>query len=45
MIRRSEEVGLVHGCTVARGAPAVSYLLFSDDCYLFFKATRGKLQW
>lgn len=25
MIRRHEEVGLVHGCRIARGAPAVSH--------------------
>ncbi|XP_074353026.1 uncharacterized protein LOC141692191 [Apium graveolens] len=39
MIKRHEEVGLVHGCSIARGAPAVSHLLFADDCYLFFRAT------
>lgn len=39
MIRRAEHVGLIHGCSIARGAPAVSHLLFADDCYLFFKAT------
>lgn len=39
MLRRHEEVGLVHGCSVARGTPAVSHLLFIYDCYLFFKAT------
>lgn len=38
MIRRSEAVGLLHGCRVARGAPVVSHLLFADDCYLFFRA-------
>lgn len=39
MIKRHEAVGLVHGCSIARGAPAVSHLLFAADCYLFFKAT------
>lgn len=28
---------LIHGCPIARGAPAVSHLLFADDCYFFFK--------
>lgn len=39
MIRRNEEVGLIHGCKIANVAPRVSHLLFADDCYLFFKAT------
>ncbi|KAL8120291.1 hypothetical protein AgCh_017451 [Apium graveolens] len=38
MIRRNENVGLIHGCTIARGAPTISHLLFADDCYLFFRA-------
>lgn len=38
MIRRSEKVGLLHGCTVARGAHMISHLLFADDCYFFFRA-------
>lgn len=37
MLRRHEEVGLIHGCVIARGAPLVSHLLFVDDCYLFLK--------
>lgn len=40
IIRRNEETGLLHGCTIARGAPAISHLLFADDCYFFFKAER-----
>ncbi|XP_074378396.1 uncharacterized protein LOC141719934 [Apium graveolens] len=32
-------MGLIHGCTVARGAPTISHLLFADDCYLLFRAT------
>lgn len=39
IIRRYEDVGLLHGCSIARGAPSVSHLLFADDCYFFFKAT------
>ncbi|KAL8093405.1 hypothetical protein AgCh_035325 [Apium graveolens] len=38
MIRRNEEAGLLHGCKIARGAPAISHLLFADDGYFFFKA-------
>ena len=39
MLRSNVEAGLIHGCTVARGAPNISHLFFADDCYLFFKAT------
>lgn len=40
IIRRNEDVGLLHGCTIARGAPKISHLLFTDDCYIFFRATK-----
>lgn len=39
IIRRHEDVSLVHGCSIARGAPPISHLLFADNCYVFFKAT------
>ena len=39
MIRRYEEVGLLHECKIARSASSISHLLFADDCYFFFKAT------
>ncbi|XP_074342678.1 uncharacterized protein LOC141680315 [Apium graveolens] len=39
MMERNEEVGLLHGCRTAKGAPVISHLLFADDCYLFFRAT------
>lgn len=42
IIRRNEEVGLLHGCCIAKGAPVISPLLFTDDCYLFFKATKAE---
>lgn len=38
IIRRYEDVGLLHGCSIARGAPPISHLLFADDCYFFFIA-------
>lgn len=39
IMRRHEEGGMIHGCTIARGAPSISHLLFADDCYLFFRAS------
>lgn len=38
IIRRNESVGLINGCSIARGAPSISHLFFADDCYLFFRA-------
>lgn len=40
IIRRYEETGLIHGCKIARGAPSISHLLFTDDCYFFFRASQ-----
>lgn len=34
-----EDSGLIHGCRIAKGALAVSHLLFADDAYFFFKAS------
>lgn len=42
IIKRYEETSLLHGCRIARGAPSISHILFADDCYFFFKATRGE---
>ena len=40
LIRRQENVGLIHGVKVARGAPMVSHLFFADDAFLFFRANQ-----
>lgn len=42
IIRRNEEAGLIHGCSIARGAPAISHLLYADDCYFFFRANKSE---
>lgn len=42
IIRRNEGAKLLHGCMIANEAPILSHLLFEDDCYLFFKATRAE---
>ncbi|XP_031101874.1 uncharacterized protein LOC116005777 [Ipomoea triloba] len=38
LIQQAQATGTIHGCRVARGAPAVSHLFFADDSLLFFKA-------
>lgn len=35
IIRRNEEVGLLHGCRIAQEVPVISHLLFADNCYFF----------
>lgn len=42
MIRRSEEVGLLHGCRIARGAPSISHLFFLRMIAIFLKANEGE---
>lgn len=31
---------MIYGCKITRGAPSISHLLFADNCYFFFRATR-----
>ena len=38
MIRDSEARGVLHGCSVCRNTPSISYLFFADDSYLLFKS-------
>lgn len=38
LLKRSQVEGSIHGCRVAIGAPAVTHLMFADDCLVFFKA-------
>ncbi|KAH9697393.1 reverse transcriptase domain-containing protein [Citrus sinensis] len=38
LIRTKEREGLLHGVTIARGAPTVSHLFFADNSFLFFQA-------
>ncbi|XP_019150944.1 PREDICTED: uncharacterized protein LOC109147743 [Ipomoea nil] len=38
LLQKAQLDGVIHGCRVARGAPAVSHLFFADDSLLFFKA-------
>jgi len=44
LIRRVEARGDLRGTSVCRGAPPVTHLLFTDDCFLFFKATEIQAQ-
>lgn len=38
MLQEEQRRGHIHGCPVARGAPAITHLMFADDCLIFFKA-------
>ena len=38
LIRMKEREGLLHGVTIARGAPTVSHIFFADDSFIFFRA-------
>lgn len=34
----------LHGVSICRGAPNVSYLFYADDYFLFFRASRGEVE-
>ena len=42
LFRRQERSGLLHEVKVARGAPMISHLFFTDDSFFFFKATHSE---
>jgi hypothetical protein len=44
LIRDAENRGTIFGTRICKGAPAVSHLLFADDCFFFFKAEEGEAQ-
>lgn len=37
LIKSAEAMGDIHGIKVCRGAPILTHLLFTDDCFLFFR--------
>ncbi|KAM1225451.1 hypothetical protein ACFX13_044918 [Malus domestica] len=39
LIARYEQLGLIHGVSICRGAPSITHLLFADDNFLFMKAS------
>lgn len=39
LIHKKQVLGAIHSCKIANGAPIVTHLFFTDDCYLFFRAT------
>ncbi|TQE06855.1 hypothetical protein C1H46_007493 [Malus baccata] len=39
LIARYEQLSLIHGVSICRGAPSITHLLFADDSFLFMKAS------
>ncbi|CAM8905567.1 unnamed protein product [Rhodiola kirilowii] len=40
-----QENGRIKGIRICRGAPAITHLMFADDCLLLLKARRDSLDW
>ncbi|XP_050217745.1 uncharacterized protein LOC126668598 [Mercurialis annua] len=44
LLAMEERRGRLHGVSICRGSPAVSHLLFADDCYFFFRASNEEAE-
>ncbi|CAM8965610.1 unnamed protein product [Rhodiola kirilowii] len=44
-LSRYQEIGLLKGIKICRGAPTISNLMFADDYLLFIKNTKDSLSW
>ncbi|KAL9668167.1 hypothetical protein QQ045_002542 [Rhodiola kirilowii] len=44
-INMYQELGLIEGYTVSRGAPRITHLMFADDCLIFLKARQDSIRW
>lgn len=40
LIKQAERRGDIHGAQICKPAPIISRLLFTDDCFLFFRASQ-----
>ena len=44
LFAKAKNDGKIHGASICRGAPKVSYLLFADDSLLFCRATQNEVE-
>jgi hypothetical protein len=44
LIKQAEVRGDIHEVKICRNAPIVSYLLFTDDCFLSFRASNAEAE-
>ncbi|CAM8951229.1 unnamed protein product [Rhodiola kirilowii] len=40
-----QEMGLLKGVRLCRGAPEITHLMFADDCMFFLKAEKDSVKW
>ncbi|KAL9691837.1 hypothetical protein QQ045_012264 [Rhodiola kirilowii] len=44
-MKEYQELGLLDGVRICKGAPVVTHLMFADDCMLFLKAKSDSIRW
>ncbi|KAL9663020.1 hypothetical protein QQ045_027857 [Rhodiola kirilowii] len=44
-VSKYQELGLLQGIKVSRGASMITHLMFADDCMLFVKAEQSSVSW
>jgi len=44
LVRKAEARGDINGVKICNRAPIISHLLFTDDCFLFFRANTNQAE-
>lgn len=45
LLHNAQDDGRIHGINICREAPTINHLLFADDYFMFFRATREEVEY